>query len=175
MKGREDSPMRRAGREIVDRAALDNILRSAQILFLALRDEPAPYVIPVCFGLEDDTLYVHSALAGTKIDLIRSHPVVGFCACTDMTVTPGPAPCDFTSAATSVVGTGRARIVDSEDERLRGLDSIMRHYAGVKPGRDAYRPRTLSRTCVIAVRIDTLRGKSTVEPPASTAGPTRSE
>lgn len=175
MKSRDDRPMRRGGREIVGRAALDEILLSTQILFLALRDEPAPYVIPVCFGLEADTLYVHSALVGTKIDLIRSHPVVGFCACADMTVIPGPAPCDFTSAATSIVGTGRARIVDNEEERLHGLDSIMRHYAGEKPGGNAYRPGTLSRTCVIAIRIDTLRGKSTVEPPASAAGPPRSE
>ena len=156
--------MRRAGREIVDRASLDEILRSARILFLALRDEPAPYVIPVCFGLGDDTLYVHSAMAGTKIDLIRSHPVVGFSACTGMTVVPGPSPCDFTSAAKSVVGTGRARIVDLEDERLRALDSIMAHYAGGQAGSVAYRAKPLSRTCVIAIRIDTLRGKNTAAP-----------
>jgi nitroimidazol reductase NimA-like FMN-containing flavoprotein (pyridoxamine 5'-phosphate oxidase superfamily) len=165
--------MRQAGREVVDRAALDGILRSARILFLALRDEPAPYVIPVCFGIESDTLYVHSALVGTKIDLIRRDPVVGFSACTDVSVRPGPTPCDYTSPARSVVGTGRARIVEDEDERIRGLDSIMRHYAEGSFGRDSYRPKSLSRTCVIAVRIDTLRGKSTAEP--SSPGPASSE
>jgi nitroimidazol reductase NimA-like FMN-containing flavoprotein (pyridoxamine 5'-phosphate oxidase superfamily) len=153
--------MRRAGREIVGREAVDEVLRSARVLFLALRDEPAPYVIPVCFGLAADTLYLHSALAGTKIDLIRRHPVVGFSACTDVKVMPGSHACDFASAARSVVGTGRARIVLDEDERIRGLDSIMRHYTGGKFGRDAYRPGPLSRTCVIAIRIDTLRGKDT--------------
>lgn len=122
--------MRRAGREIIDRAALDDILQSARILFLALRGQPAPYALPVCFGLDSETLYVHSALVGTKIDLLRSHPVVGFSACMDMTVTPGAAACDFTSAARSVVGTGRARIVESEEERIRGLDSIMRPRPG---------------------------------------------
>jgi uncharacterized protein len=162
--------MRRSGREVVDRAALDDILGSARILFLAMRDEPAPYVIPVCFGIEPDTLYVHSALAGTKLDLIRRDPVVGFSACTDMTVTPGSAACDYSSAARSVVGTGRARIVEDPEERIRGLDSIMRHYADGSFGKDSYRPGSLSRTCVIAVRIDTMRGKDTAETPIPAPG-----
>ena len=170
-----DRPMRQAGREIIGRAALDDVLVSARILFLALRDEPAPYVIPVCFGFEADTLYVHSALAGTKIDLIRSSPVVGFSACTDMSLRPGSAPCDFTAAARSVVGTGRARIVEDEAERIRALDSIMRHYAAGTPGKDAYRPGPLSRTCIIAIRMDTLRGKNTAEPPTQVPSPAQSE
>jgi len=152
-------PMRRAEREIVDRAALDDILASARILFLALRSDPAPYVVPVCFGLEKDTLYVHSALVGTKIELLRRHSVVGFSASTDMNVIAGGSACDFTAAARSVVGTGRARIVENQEERRRGLDSIMRHYADGF-GKAPYRPDTLAHTCVIAVHIDTLRGKS---------------
>ncbi len=164
-----DRPMRRAEREIIDRAAIDAVLASARVLFLALRDEPAPYVLPVCFALEKDTLYVHSALAGAKIDLLRRSPVVGFSACTDMRVIAGSAACDFTSAARSVVGTGRARIVENEGERRRGLDAIMRHYADGLFTEASYRPGSLSRTCVIAIRIDTVRGKSTGEPGAPDA------
>jgi hypothetical protein len=82
-----------------------------------------------------------------------------------MSVRPGSAACDFTTAARSVVGTGRARIVEDEAERIRALDSIMRHYTGKEFGRDAYRPGPLSRTCIIAIRMDTLRGKDTAAPP----------
>jgi nitroimidazol reductase NimA-like FMN-containing flavoprotein (pyridoxamine 5'-phosphate oxidase superfamily) len=153
--------MRRAEREITDAAALDDILSRAQVLYLGVRDEPAPYVIPVCFGVDGRTLYVHSALAGTKIDLLRLHPVVGFSACTEMTVRPGAAACDFSSSARSVVGTGRARMVETDAERIRGLDSIMRHYAAEPDAKHSYRRGALSRTCVIAIRIDTLRGKET--------------
>ena len=142
------------------------------MLFLALRDEPAPYVIPVCFGVHEGTIYVHSALVGTKIDLLRRDPVVGFSACTDMVVTPGAAACDFTACAQSVVGTGRARIVESEDERTRGLDSIMSHYSEARGNPPAYRPGSLSRTCVIAISVDTLRGKSIGAPFANGAQPT---
>ncbi len=152
--------MRRHEKAVTERAALEEILRSAPILALALRDEPAPYVIPVCFGLDGETIYVHSALAGTKIDLLRADPVVGFCACTDVSVTAGEPACASTASGRSVVGTGRARIVQDEEERRRGLDAIMRHYqdAAAPNAAPSYRPESLSRTAVIAIRIDTLHG-----------------
>ena len=160
--GAGDRSMHRAEREISDPADLEEILREARILFIALRDEPAPYVLPVCFSHERGTLYVHSAMAGTKIDLIAAHPIVGFSACTELKVVPGPTACDFTSTARSVVGTGRARIVTDAEERVRGLDAIMRHYAeGPGTEKPVYKPGSLARTCVIAIRIDTLRGKQT--------------
>ena len=158
--------MRRSEREITDQGALDEILQAAEFLFLGLRDEPAPYVIPVCFGADNGTLYVHSALVGTKMDLLRADPVVGFSACTPMTVTPGRAPCDFSVDGRSVVGTGRARIVEDAAERVRGLDAIVRHYAAVAAGKSAYNPGSLARTAVIAIHVDTLHGKCMGELPA---------
>jgi hypothetical protein len=161
--------MRQAEREITDPGSLERILHEAKVLFLALRDFPAPYVLPVCFGHDPanppgtaarGTLYVHCAPTGAKIDLLRADPAVGFSACTDMTVRPGAAACDFSCRSESVVGTGRARVVETEEERIRGLDAIMRHYAeGPAAAAPAYRPGSLSRTSVIAVDIDSLRGK----------------
>ena len=152
--------MRRAEREITDPSLLTELLEKATVLFLALQDSPAPYIVPVCFGHENGTLYVHSATTGTKIDLLRANPLLGFSACTDMTVTPGTAACDFSSRAQSVVGTGRGRILNGEEERAHGLDVIMRHYS---TGTDSpvYRPDTLARTCVCAISILSLRGKGT--------------
>jgi hypothetical protein len=153
--------MRRAEKEVVDRVAMDTILASARILFLAIPDEPAPYVLPVCFGIDHDTLYVHSARVGRKIELLQRHPIVGFSACTEMEIIAGDSACDFTSTAQSVIGTGRVRIVEREEERRRGLDSIMRHYAEAILEHPFYRPGSLSRTCVLALEIATMRGKNT--------------
>ncbi len=154
--------MRRADREIIDPAVLEGILADARILFLALHDQPAPYVLPVCYGYQEGTIYVHSVPAGTKIDLVLRDPMVGFSASTEMVVVPGKTACDFSCRARSVVGTGRAAIIADEEERRRGLELIMRHYAPGAPG-DAWtwRPDSLSRTCVIGIRILSLRGKQT--------------
>ena len=152
--------MRRSEREVTDPALLVDILDHAAVLFLALPDEPAPYVLPLCFGYNEGTIYVHSAPSGTKIDMLRAHPRVGFSACSDMVVVPGADACGFTSRAESVVGTGLARFVESEEEKSRGLDAIMRHYAsGPQTGTFAYRPGPFSRTCVVAIAIESLSGK----------------
>jgi uncharacterized protein len=157
-------PLRRSEREITDPAELDGVLNGAPVLYLAFNDHPAPYVVPVCFGHEGGVLYVHSAREGTKIDLLRANPLVGFSASTEMEIVPAASPCAFGSRARSVAGTATAVVVDDERERLRGLDAIMRHYAAGGTAalpEPAYNPGSLSRTCVIALRIRTLRGKHT--------------
>ena len=155
---RHPRPLRRSTREVVDPAEIDAILSEATLLFLALADQPAPYVLPVCFGCADDILYVHSAKEGTKIDLLRGNPSVGFSAATGMDVVAGSAACDFSCTGRSVVGTGTARIVEDDEERRRGLDAIMRHYAAAS-GKPSYEKGSFSRTSVIAIHIETLCGK----------------
>ncbi len=148
--------MRRAEREVGERAEVEAILARAPILSLALRDEPAPYVIPVSFGYEQGTLYVHSSPRGAKIDLIARDARVGFSACADYALVTGAGSCDWGARAASVVGTGVARVVSDPAEKLRGLDAIMRHYGDRRP---AYRSETLARTCLIAIAVRSMRGK----------------
>ncbi len=148
--------MRRAEREIAEQTEVEAILERAPVLFVALRDEPAPYVIPVSFGYEEGTLYVHSAPRGSKLDLIARDPHVGFSACADYALVRGDAACDCGVRASSVVGTGVARVVTDEREKLLGLDAIMRHYG---EGRPVYRQETLARTCLVAIAVRRMRGK----------------
>ena len=148
--------MRRPEREIAERAQVEAILDRAPMLSLALRDEPAPYVIPVSFGYEEGVLYVHSAPSGMKIDLIARDPHVGFSACADYALLTEAAACDWGARAASVVGTGVARVVSDPAEKLRGLDAIMRHYGESRP---VYKPETLARTCLIAIAVRSMRGK----------------
>lgn len=149
-------PMRRSQREITDPAAIDDILRRATVLCLALRDEPAPYAIPVNFGWDGAALYVHSAPRGTKIDLLAADRRVGFCAWVDDGIVRGKAACDWGARGSSVSGTGTARIVTDPGEKLRGLDAIMGHYGEDRP---VYGAEVLARTTVIAIRIEGMRAK----------------
>ena len=67
--------MRRNDLEIRDRELLSGMLDLADILHLAIKNEPYPYVVPLNFGYEweDDTLvfYFHCAKEGLKLDLLR--------------------------------------------------------------------------------------------------------
>jgi uncharacterized protein len=149
-------PMRRPDREIVDAAGIDDVLRRATVLCIALRDEPAPYVVPVNFGWEEGTLYVHGATTGTKMDLLARDGRVGFCAWVDDALVTGETACDWGAQGASVVGTGIARLVTEPSEKLRGLDAIMRHYGQDRP---VYKPPVLARTALIAIAVESLAGK----------------
>ncbi len=152
--------MRRVEKEITDPAQLRDILEKASLLFVAFNDPPAPYVIPVCFAHAEGVLYVHSALEGTKIELMKKNPLVGFSASTELAVTPAASPCAYGARGRSVAGTGSARIVVEDAERKLGMDLIMRHYAaGLPAERLLYAAGSFSRTAIIAISIISLRGK----------------
>ncbi len=148
--------MRRARCEVTDTAGIDAVLARATVLCLALHDQPAPYAIPVNFGWDGTTLYVHSAPRGTKVDLLAADARVGFCAWTGDGIVAGTTACDWGARGESVSGTGTARLVTDPAEKLRGLDAIMRHYGEDRP---VYTPGVLDRTAVIAIAVESLRGK----------------
>jgi nitroimidazol reductase NimA-like FMN-containing flavoprotein (pyridoxamine 5'-phosphate oxidase superfamily) len=148
--------MRKAAREVTDRHDIEDILARAEVLFLALHDEPAPYVIPLNFAFADGALWFHGALEGTKLDLIRRNPAVGFSAVAGPGVVPAPAACDFSARGSSVVGRGTARVCTDPAEHRRGLDALMRRHGMSAPD---YRADSLARTRVVRIDVEEVRGK----------------
>ena len=58
-----------------DREFLEGVLNDAEDMTLAMNNNGnAPYVIPVNYVLMGDSLYIHTALTGRKLDLLRQNP-----------------------------------------------------------------------------------------------------
>jgi nitroimidazol reductase NimA-like FMN-containing flavoprotein (pyridoxamine 5'-phosphate oxidase superfamily) len=148
--------MRRTDKEITDRSAIESLLSSAPLLYLGIRDEPLPYVVPVNFAFEQGVIHLHSAPAGRKIALLKKHPEVSFTAVAEYGVHSGAKACDYGTDYRSVMGTGVAEIVTDPARKKRGLDILMRRYA---EGPFEYDPAILNRTVVIEVRVQTLTAK----------------
>ena len=68
--------MRRKDKEITDIKEIESILQGAQVCRLGMADNNMPYVIPVCFGYKEHTVYIHSASEGRKIDTLKKNPNV---------------------------------------------------------------------------------------------------
>jgi nitroimidazol reductase NimA-like FMN-containing flavoprotein (pyridoxamine 5'-phosphate oxidase superfamily) len=151
-----ETSVRRKEKQIQDQADVEKVIRAATVCFLALCDGLEPYVIPLSFGYADGRLYFHSAGEGRKIELIRRHPLVGFALAVDVAVAAGDRACDWTMRYRSVVGRGRAVILDDAPEKIRGLDLIMAHYGGAGGDYDA---RRLAATRVIRLDIQAMTGK----------------
>ena len=64
--------MRRKDRAVTSPSEIVEIMSRCEVLHLAIAAQPAPYLLPVNFGMEPDgmTLYVHGAMEGTKYDLL---------------------------------------------------------------------------------------------------------
>jgi nitroimidazol reductase NimA-like FMN-containing flavoprotein (pyridoxamine 5'-phosphate oxidase superfamily) len=81
--------MRRADRLVTDRAAIDEVLRRADVLHLAMTGAEGPYVVPVNFGYDGEHIWIHCAEEGRKLDLLAADPRVCFEACVDVRIVPG--------------------------------------------------------------------------------------
>ena len=151
-----ETHMRRGEMEITDRAEIDRIIDTAQVLRLGLIDGTRPYVVPVNFARDGDHLWIHSSPVGLKIDCIRRNPSV--CAEVDRFggIISGAGACeDWASRYESVIGFGEAEIVDDPTDKERGLQALMRKYSG----RDDWEFSQMETTAVIRVRLESLTGK----------------
>ena len=148
--------MRRKDREITDRIRMEAILKEAPVCRVALADGGEPYVVPVCFGYADDTLWFHSAREGKKTDIIAGNPRC----CIEVDRCEGPIrnenPCKWEIRYRSVICTGMASIVNDPAEKRRGLACIMAHYGG---GEHSFTEEELERVCVVKIEIGQMTGK----------------
>lgn len=149
--------MRRNDKEITDRKQIEAVIEDATVCRLAMADESGPYLVPLCFGFRDDTLYFHSAGEGRKLGILRKNPRVCFELDCDTVVRTGEKACDFSMRYRSVIGYGRAVFIETEAARREALDIIMRQYA---PGSFDYPAAMLDRIAVFKVEIDTMTGKA---------------
>jgi hypothetical protein len=71
-------------------------------------------------------------------------------------VVPAERPCGYTTRFLSVIGYGRARMLEAADEELHGLRVLMRHHGGPIEGID---PAVVDRTAVVEIVIESMDGK----------------
>lgn len=124
--------MRLAKREIKEKKILKEILERAQVLRIATLDEEGIYIVPVNYGYEwkeDATLrfYIHSAKEGRKVQAFAAREDAGFELDLAQGVIKGSYACRYSYAYQSITGTGKIRLLNSEEEKKYGLARIMEH------------------------------------------------
>lgn len=147
-------PMRRADHRMPEAEMLALIAR-AEIVRLGFSDDDGPYVVPVNFGYDHGRLYVHGPLEGRRIDAARAGVRVCF-EVDEGEIVRADRPCGFTSRFRSVVGYGTMRMLEDHEERLHGLDVIMRHYGSTI---DGLREESFARASVVEIEIESMEGK----------------
>ena len=152
--------MRRKDKEITNKSDLESILQKAQVCRLGLLDVNIPYIVPMDFGYMDNCLYFHCAKEGKKIDIIKRNSN----ACFEMDIDhaflkPEGRPCGWSAKYQSVIGFGKAIIVEKFEEKSEALNIITQHYGG---DHYPFSKDELEKVSIIKIEIASITGKKAV-------------
>ena len=148
--------MRRKEKEITNRAEIDEIINRAAVCRLAMVDKNKPYIVPLNFGYDGKSLFFHSATQGRKLEILKKNNSVCFELDVDVEIKKGEKACDWSCLYQSVIGSGRAELLEKPDEIKAALDIIMRHYQSET---FEYNEKLLNIVVVIKVDIERVSGK----------------
>lgn len=153
--------IRRDKRQILDKKESVEILKKASSGVLSvLGDEDYPYGVPLSFAVKDNTIYFHCMSEGHKIDAIRKHDKVSFTVIdTDQIV-----PEEYTTYYRSVIAFGRARIVDTFDEKFTAHYELVAKYCpDYLEGSYENNKESFNAMAVVAIDIEHISGKEAIE------------
>jgi len=148
--------MRRSEKEITDRKAIEDIILRSKVCKLAMCEENRPYIVPLCFGFKNNTLYFHSAPKGKKIEILKKNPNVCFEFEIFTQIIKSAKACKWGMRYKSVIGFGKAGFITDDDLKRQAFDIIMNQYAD---GSFIYEDALLKSVVVINVEIQSMTGK----------------
>lgn len=149
--------MRRSDKEIKDPETIHRIIKETDVCRIALSDGKKPYIVPMNFAYKDNTLYFHSATEGQKIDILRKNNQVCFQMDIKTELVISEIPCNWGMKYLSVVGFGKAQIIDDDTEKKAALDILMSKYSSENSFE--YSDEAICKVMVIKVEIEKMTGK----------------
>ena len=140
--------------QVTDPEQILHILDTAKVLHLGLAVDNEPYVVPMNYGytMEEGklTLYLHSAVKGKKLDMIRTNPNVFFSIDCDRMPFEGRVACQYGLVYSSIMGRGTATIVEDVEEKKKAMSVLMK----TQTGKDfTFEDRLVSIVAVIRIDV----------------------
>ena len=138
---------------VTDPEQILHILDTAKVLHLGLSVNDEPYVVPMNYGytMEDGklTLYLHSAVKGKKLDMLRANSKVFFALDCERMPFEGRVPCQYGMVYSSIMGRGTATLVEEPEAKMQAMTTLMK----TQTGKDfTFEDRLV--TIVTVIRID---------------------
>ena len=145
---------------VTDPEQIRHILDTAKVLHLGLAVDNEPYVIPMNYGycLEDGklVLYLHSAVKGKKLDMMKANSRVFFSIDCDRMPFEGRVPCQYGLVYSSIMGRGTATIVEDVEEKKQAMTLLMK----TQTGKDfTFEDRLVSIVAVIRIDAEEYTAK----------------
>ena len=148
--------MRRSEKEITDESGIEAIINASLVCRLALSDGDKPYIVALSFGYQNRTLYFHSALEGKKIDIIKINNRICFEFDINTEIIEAEKACKWGIKYQSVIGFGKAVLVENIEEKQKALNIIISQYSD----QNFQSPdKAIKKTEIIKIKIEKMTGK----------------
>ena len=152
--------MTKRERQITDLSQILDILDRGKVLHLGLCADNMPYVVPMNYGYtmegEKLTVYLHSAVRGKKLDLLRANPNVCFAIDCDHIPFTGKLPCQYGLGYSSVMRRGTSQLVEDVEEKKKAMSILMK----TQTGKDfSFEDRLVSIVAVIRIDVTEYTAK----------------
>ena len=149
--------MRRNEKKIIARTEIDDIIKNSDVCRIAFANNNTPYVIPVSFGYDGKSIFVHTAKTGRKIEFIEKNNLVCIEFDIDVkTIEDKDVPCKWTSAYKSAIGYGKMIELTEYEEQENAINQVMLHYSG----KDwEFNEHMLKSVKLWKIEIDEISGK----------------
>ena len=152
--------MTKRERQVTDPEQILHILDTAKVVHLGLSVNDEPYVVPMNYGytMEDGklTLYLHSAVRGKKLDMIRANSKVFFEIDCDRMPFEGRVPCQYGMVYSSIMGRGTATLVEDVEAKKQAMTVLMK----TQTGKDfSFNDRLVSIVTVIRIDVSEYTAK----------------
>ena len=157
MEYHEHIYMRKKNQEITDKKILEEILSEAKICRIAMSDNDKPYLLPFNYGYRDNSIYIHSAPEGKKIDLLKKNNYVCFETEQKAVIVKHDQACKWATVYRSVVGYGNIEIITDFNEKQKGLEIIMTHNGA--PDNISFEKKQVDTIVILKLVIEQISGK----------------
>jgi len=142
---------------ITNKDEIIDIVRKSKVCRIALSYEGIPYIVPVNYGYNNNTLYIHSARSGKKIDLLKKNNRVCFEVESDIKIVASDTACQWTTQYRCAIGYGKAQLLYDRESIIKALEIIMKHQSGRSDW--TYSEEAINRVLIIKIIIDSITGK----------------
>lgn len=148
--------MKRKDKEIAEKSGIEAVIDKSIVCRIGLSDDNIPYIVPLCFGYKDNTIYVHGSLKGRKIDILLKNQNVCFEFDINTEIIEGENACNWSMKYKSVIGFGKAIFLKEPDEKQKALNIIMNQYLNKT---FEFPEKAINGTTVIKIEIESMTGK----------------
>ena len=157
--------MRRSDREIQKISDKIKIIEKCKHCRLGLAENNHPYIVPLNYGYsyenEKLTLFFHSANEGKKIDIMKANNKACFEIDCDTKLIEAENACKHGYEYQSIIGFGEIIFLETDAEKIDGLNKIMQHQTGEK-NNYTFDENAIKKVVVFKMEAEEFSGKERI-------------